>query len=669
MKEKEQRDFFRLCQADQNRILRSPKSSRPQLLRALVDRDKALMNRDKALMNRDKERKMRLAAEKELKETRKHMPTNLTALKKWMKRPAMKPSVTLPDDPLYWEVDKYRTDAYFPDGYCKFLGITGGGKTRRLVETIHQTKCIFLTAAALGNGGGKALERLLTRLSRDEAAYSREQLKYWWTALLYAHCRFYKAFIKNEKSGTRRVGLWMEGAKRLDDWIAKIPEPPAQDSVDLLKKAISSLNREMTPSVLLLVDEMQTFPDAILESFLSAARYSFESAVFTGTGLSADRFQLAWNMSVAGKSNLTIRVPGPALLTWKQVTAYWDESGEPTLKEEIQKQGSNIIRWFNPCRARVAAVALKIFKKSNRRVKGILAIDQELHRLTDPNQPDFWLRKNALDGENKHVLVGDELLRCVLAKLFLGDTLGRVGNQNFPDDEDLRNRELLMSIGVAPTQEERIREFMVMECLRRSKVVQIEVPRVMRRFLKAGTLMSPQAAGFAFEKCVAVEIMRKIWEEKGQAPKVKVCLNVVDVLQGSNDPSTMLICFPDKDMGPDLVIRWGDKLLSAQCKFRKKLNSINDTKYAAKTTNLLLPYRNRDDNLWPPSATSLAAEIAKAATGKKIHRFMILRNPLTEEQHSRVQKLGVQTIVWSGVSGQLLIPGFGLGNGAGDNRV
>mmetsp|Transcript_20237 Transcript_20237/g.41219 ORF Transcript_20237/g.41219 Transcript_20237/m.41219 type:complete len:177 (-) Transcript_20237:70-600(-) len=176
--------------------------------------------------------------------------------------------------------------------------------------------------------------------------------------------------------------------------------------------------------------------------------------------------------------------------------------------------------------------------------------------------------------------------------------------------------------------------------------------------------MSPQAAGFAFEKCVAVEIMRQIWQEEGQAPEATVCPTVLDVLLGSNAPSIMLICFPDKDMGPDLVVRWGDKVLSAQCKFRKKLNSLNDSEYAANTTSLLRPYRNKKNNLWPPSATSKASAITIAATGKNIHRFLILRNPLTEEQQSRVQELGVQTTVWKGLGGQLLIPGFGLGNGA-----
>jgi len=615
-----------LGRKDRKTILRIPGRDRTHMLRM---QRKAAYERDKAASERDK-------ATKELDEIRRHIPIDLKALKTWMVRPDMEPTAQLPNHPLYWNLETNRTPATFPLGYCEFLGITGGGKTRRLLETIYNKKCIFMTAATEGNGGSRAMQSLIRKLLN--ARCSREQQRYWWTALFYTHWRFYKAFIDEEASGERRVGLWMEGSKCVDDWMAKLPEPPLPY---LIEDAIAALNHEMLVSPRVLVDEMQAVPSHLLEPFLSACRRSFDSVVFTGTGVSADTFSLAWKTSIAGK-NVTITVPGPELLAWDQVAEYWELCGETSLKDLVLGAGSRMLQWFDPCRARVAAVAVHTFKRSKRGESGMHAVDRELYRLTDPSQGTSWLSKNQLDF-NQDVLVEGEPLKVVLAKLFLGDTVG-----NLSVEEDKRIRELLMSVGVCPTQDDRIREFMVMECLRRSSTIMSQVPKVMKKFLQAGKQMDPSAAGYAFEKCVATEIMRQVAEVLGRYPKVEVCATVEEVLAGSKSREILSMLWPDKYMGPDLIVGWRRQVKSVQCKFVESLD-VSALEYAIRTTDLLKTYRTKENKIYPKLAKEKALQIRRAtlSSRKKVHRILVLRKPLSTDMQRMIQRSGAESKVWA----------------------
>eukprot|EP00961_Rhodomonas_salina_P167385 2255496-Rhodomonas_salina.1 len=96
---------------------------------------------------------------------------------------------SLPDHPLYWRLDKRFTEAAFPGGFITFLGITGGGKTRRLVETINNEKCIFLAFATDENAGSKATLKVIKRLQSYD--WTDVQQKYFWMALLFAFSKFH----------------------------------------------------------------------------------------------------------------------------------------------------------------------------------------------------------------------------------------------------------------------------------------------------------------------------------------------------------------------------------------------------------------------------------------------------------------------------------------------
>eukprot|EP00961_Rhodomonas_salina_P051913 696820-Rhodomonas_salina.1 len=235
---------------------------------------------------------------------------------------------TIPrNDPLYWSLDQYMTPVDFEEGFVKYLGITGGGKTRRLMELLHKRDdVLFTTASTLGNGGGKALERLCDKLAEREWTY--EEQRYFFGAFLFSLKRFHASAVLLGDA-KQRVASWVSGCGPLDNWMELLPDPPPADISD----AIRRFRGGQVYTATLLLDEIQAVPPQFQAPLFGEARRFFKSVVVSGTGVSNDAIEAAWRVlnpdpsPSAGKIPPFKEEPGPDLLSREQVMEYWQRVG------------------------------------------------------------------------------------------------------------------------------------------------------------------------------------------------------------------------------------------------------------------------------------------------------------------------------------------------------
>eukprot|EP00287_Rhodomonas_sp_CCMP768_P014565 CAMPEP_0196757280 /NCGR_PEP_ID=MMETSP1091-20130531/103584_1 /TAXON_ID=302021 /ORGANISM="Rhodomonas sp., Strain CCMP768" /LENGTH=778 /DNA_ID=CAMNT_0042106051 /DNA_START=94 /DNA_END=2430 /DNA_ORIENTATION=- len=537
------------------------------------------------------------------------LPKDLRPLAEWIGLGPQRPAqLDLPSHPLYWNLDHSFTEAKFPDGLIRFLGITGGGKTRRLIETAINEKCIMLTFANDGDSNcGMVAHKIIKRLQSH--SWNEGQQKYFWAALLHAFCRFYDASIKEEDSGTARVSYWLQVAKCLGTWIDRIPDPP---EAECIQDALKLLRVGDAQAVRLLVDEVQVVPHTLQQEFISVCCSVFDNVVITGTGVSAKMLNAAIDATLAasnaGKADSFLKIEGPKLLDWADVAMYWNAVGKGALVKQVQDVGHRMQRWFSPCRARIAAVAAQ-------HSDNIDQLEAELFRLTEPDHSRGWIRKNEVTRKADHVYNG-LTLAYILARGFLGATWYRPKSSTGDLAEE--GREFLTSLGLAPMVAVSVQEFAVMECLRKTPVVLNMLPEVMMNFLEDGEAMDASSAGYAFEKVVALAVMKK-----HGSPAVKVS-TLMEILQGGED-DVLQICWPDNFMGPDLVTRWQGVVTVYQCKYRDGLQR-GEVEYAVQTTDLEKTYVTKRGSFHPVSCRAMSRRICTASKRVSIKRALVLKD-------------------------------------------
>jgi len=562
----------------------------------------------------------------------------LEPLAAWMNRcvaPAQ-PAAGLPeDDPLYAKLNISLTPGPFPEGFVRFLGLSGGGKTRRLVEVLYAQPCIMVTASVNGNGGNNAIEEVTRNIiSRGWHADAKLQ-QYVWTALTFCWHQFYEQRIKTASSGADRVSHWILGSSCIAQWMEALPDPHSeglQDAIALL--SISDV------SPLLLLDEAQAIHEDVIRNLLSVCRIRFRNFVVTGTGVTEETMRAAWQSSPsAGKAQPPPfhEEPGPRLLSQSEAVEYFSTFA-PQLAV-LAKKSEQLAPWFNPCRARVAAVAVRRAWKYQE-VEGdiVQTLLAELDGLADPERPDGWLSKNNIAGHRIRVF-NHHTLDWVLARAFLGATWWVRGDEG-ATSQSKKDAYRLMEIGVAPLVDggDRLEEFMVIESLRRNGVVMEVVPKVMTQLVQDATKLGTSAAGLAFEKFVALEIYRST-ESHGMLAQMEVVMDVETMLAAWETASDrILLHWPDKYLGPDLIVLYERKLKVIQCKYHKTLPSGEDLKYACSTTDLEQAYNSKAGTVYPKSMQCAAERIRQAykvakESGMEAHRVLALKANGATDQH------------------------------------
>mmetsp|Transcript_51686 Transcript_51686/g.121347 ORF Transcript_51686/g.121347 Transcript_51686/m.121347 type:complete len:726 (+) Transcript_51686:164-2341(+) len=620
MTAEEQRSFFSLQSGEWDTVLTVPVESRSTLIDMLRGKDEALHE-----------------AEAKLSAFLRELPDSLDPLTTWMQTSIRAPTLSsLPDHPLYWRLDKRFTEAAFPGGFITFLGITGGGKTRRLVETINNEKCIFLAFATDENAGSKATLKVIKRLQSYD--WTDVQQKYFWMALLFAFSKFHARYIEGEEDGTLRVRKWAQVSEFLNGWIDEIPDPPQTENIE---KALQILRGGVDQRVRLLIDEVQVVPDKLQQEFMSVCFAGFDNVVVTGTGVSVQLLNAAIDATLRGsnaaKADSVMPVDGPPLLCWDQVISYWSDVGAANLTALVENQGYRMKRWFKFCRARVAAVAVQIYKASG----SIEAVEEELFKLTDPDHSRGWIRKNDI-SLNAEIVFNGHTLAFILARAFLGATWFRHKTQHQTPKKNLEGRQYLTSIGVAPLVTTSVREFAVMECLRRTPVVMCMLPVVMKKFLEDGEAMDASAAGYAFEKAVALALM----QQQG-LPTVKVCNDVMEILKPKDENREALyLLWPEWYMGPDLILRLNGTVTVYQCKYCDGLpQSVKGLRYIVETTNLNKTYLTENGTFFPPRSEQLSEDIRDAAKVLTVERCLVLKHKPGDAVMSSVRSLGADVEV------------------------
>eukprot|EP00961_Rhodomonas_salina_P150718 2029880-Rhodomonas_salina.1 len=211
----------------------------------------------------------------------------------------------MPSGPLYWNLSTPLTNGVFPEGYILFLGLSGSGKTRRLLEAmVAQDDIVFATARIDGNGGSAALELVETLMRNIKLSLPKQE--YYWTAAFFALFRFYDEAVSVESDGLKRVALWMTGSKAVEAWLRHLPEPPENPG-----EAIRFLQTGLTSPVLVFLDEIQAVTPELCGSLFSVVRRLSTSVVISGTGVSEALITSGWNLTTGGKERVLIPEPGP----------------------------------------------------------------------------------------------------------------------------------------------------------------------------------------------------------------------------------------------------------------------------------------------------------------------------------------------------------------------
>eukprot|EP00287_Rhodomonas_sp_CCMP768_P016050 CAMPEP_0196758320 /NCGR_PEP_ID=MMETSP1091-20130531/104125_1 /TAXON_ID=302021 /ORGANISM="Rhodomonas sp., Strain CCMP768" /LENGTH=759 /DNA_ID=CAMNT_0042107139 /DNA_START=116 /DNA_END=2395 /DNA_ORIENTATION=- len=558
------------------------------------------------------------------------------------------------DDPLYWKLDKPLTEGQFPSGMVRYVGLSGSGKTRRLLEVLYARPCILATSSLNGNGGNNGIEITARKITSSVWVHNREVQKYFWTALACAWKRFYVQRIASEADGRKRVAWWMKGSSCIEKWMEELPPPPP---IKDMVTAIALLSSQVDVSVLL--DEIQAVSCHVLPSLLSACRHQFKNIVITGTGVSEPEVRAAWSNSPSMAKHgprpyKTVR--GPSLLSEAEVEAYFDEFA-PGLAHEVL-HSDEVGQWFKDgCRARVAARAAFLFRRCKRKEDVVDAISEGFSELSNPDCVQGWLAKNHI-RQNANRLLGPHTLHYLLARAFLGYTWWDKAQTQPERKKQRADAYTMMEIGVAPLNcnGHRLREFLAFECLRRNNEVMDMVPLIIREDWERSQMQSAQSKGAPFEKYIAHQLFSRTKNADGLG-KMKLYTDLTEMLADwKNSPNVQRVHWPDWRLGPDILGLLDGELYVVQAKCHAKLPSGKKLQHACNTTKLATNafFSVKKQRVLPKSKEREAAQIREAvlratAEGLKVVRVLALKAHTAEQDEKdrlRVAKVDGSIKVW-----------------------
>eukprot|EP00971_Amphidinium_carterae_P349791 6491227-Amphidinium_carterae.1 len=574
----------------------------------------------------------------------------------------MNTDVKLPDinphdegNALYWDLDATRLTKEIrqESNYCKFIGLSGSGKTRTLYEECinRERTCVYVTMSQARNGGSRAAEDMVQKVTTEKLA--GEKACYHFAAVLYAHVKVFCMASKWPK--LERFFLMTQNChSAVSTLVNGLPRPTTEEqAVEWTRQMEASVGNLTSKAgfgdVCILLDEIQvvTEEESGRRKNTRPARFCYSldfvlSKENTNAHLRERRVPLntvsndlsygrhcfcklpATRDIVSQGAKVEWKdVNGPELLTWPQSQGYMEHYA-PTLASWFADNG-HYKAWFELARARV--VALLVEKCRYKTAEHNFAVELEkLHaEVCDPAQDACLLHSNLQVKGNLQKVVpatGQTFARHLAEAVVFGEINGEAADPFLAD---------VVLYGVGTGVQSAKLEPLALDCLKRIPGVMAFVPEVLKAALRQ---LNPSCAGFLFEYPVAYAVAEVAEAEESFRLEELHFLHqslaeAVETMQNSRMEGWRVV-FPDRLAGPDVVLFKVEadglkKVKVVQSKLHTHKLTGKDLKHALDTTDLKLVYTRKQGGTKIMTKANESQEIKEFAKhhADKIERILV----------------------------------------------
>lgn len=461
------------------------------------------------------------------------------------------------------------------------IGLSGGGKTRSILEDLTARPAIYISLGLFGNGGSAAGQRCIA-LCSGRSDSERDLL---WTCLI----GVFTSLFRNNSSLAALVNpLSAYGGKdpalELMNALPTVADWGASD--DQLLEARRLVGDTIVLDVPVYWDEIQVLHDdsaSLTSLFRVTALQAVLPSLFAGTGVRFSTVQSAVPKTHSG----TAKAPAnrdfacTTTLDLAGVKAALNTLCPQRAQQLLELLGTaDELFWFSCIRPRLVAHFIEDFEQTS----FDHAILRFYQRLLDASDPQYIFGHSDFSAP---VIVNNKRLAYYLAELALN---GALKMASWSDSD----RDTFMMCSVGPLHEHscKLAEPAAQRALVAHPAVTTKYPEVLLSCLTATTERSSQ--GFAFEIVGAYSIA--YWKHAVEPDKVRIenrrLRNFLEFLSTAADG--LYVCFPDKHAGSDIVIcniSDGDlTLYVVQAKWVQQQLAGADKRHAESTTDLLHSY-------------------------------------------------------------------------------